>query len=62
MALTYNALMVDNDRLTEILNNVELDVPDERLKERKEELRDLLDDIVIKDIEDKKIIIKSGMI
>lgn len=53
MALTYNALMVDNDRLTEILNNVELDAPDERLKERKEELRDLLDDVVIKDIEDK---------
>lgn len=53
MALTYNALMVDNDRLTEILNNVELEAPDERLKERKDELRDLLDDIVIKDIEDK---------
>lgn len=53
MALTYNALMVDNDRLTEILNNVELDAPDERLKERKEELRDLLDDIVIEDIENK---------
>lgn len=53
MALTYNALMVDNDRLTEILNNVELDAPDERLKERKDELRDLLDDIVIKDIEEQ---------
>lgn len=53
MALTYNALMVDNDRLTEILNNVELDAPDERLKMRKDELRDLLDDIVINDIKDK---------
>lgn len=40
--------MVDNDRLTEILNNVELEAPDERLKERKEELRDLLDDAVYK--------------
>jgi site-specific DNA recombinase len=53
MALTYNALMVDNDRLTEILNNVELEAPDERLKERKEELRDLLDDIVIDEITNK---------
>jgi len=50
MALTYNALMVDNDRLTEILNNVELEAPDERLKERKNELRDLLDNIVIDEI------------
>ena len=48
IALTYNAIMVDNDRLTEILNNVELEAPDERLKERKEELRDLLDDAVYK--------------
>lgn len=53
MALTYNALMVDNDRLTEILNNVELDVPDERLKEHKNELRDLLDDMVINEINNK---------
>lgn len=48
IALTYNAIMVDNDRLTEILNNVELEAPDERLKERKEELRDLLDDAIYK--------------
>ncbi len=48
IALTYNAIMVDNDRLTEILNNVELEAPDERLKKRKEELRDLLDDAVYK--------------
>ena len=53
MALTYNALMVDNDRLTEILNNVELEAPDERLKERKAELRNMLDDMIIKDIENK---------
>lgn len=53
MALTYNALMVDNDRLTEILNNVELEAPDERLKERKAELRSMLDDMIIKDIENK---------
>lgn len=53
MALTYNALMVDNERLTEILNNVELEAPDERLKERKFELRNMLDDVVIKDIENK---------
>ena len=53
MALTYNALMVDNDRLTEILSNVELDAPDERLKERKAELRNMLDDMIIKDIENK---------
>lgn len=48
IALTYNAIMVDNDRLTEILNNVELEAPDERLKERKEEIRDLLDEAVYK--------------
>lgn len=54
MALTYNALMVDNDRLTEILNNVELEAPDERLKESKNELRDVLDDIVIEEISNKK--------
>lgn len=48
IALTYNAIMVDNDRLSEILNNVELEAPDERLKERKEELRDLLDEAVYK--------------
>lgn len=59
MALTYNALMVDNERLTEILNNVELVAPDERLKERKEELRNMLDDIVINDIEHKGSHIKK---
>lgn len=59
MALTYNALMVDNDRLTEILNNVELEAPDERLKERKEELRIMLDDMVINDIEHKENHIKK---
>lgn len=59
MALTYNALMVDNERLTEILNNVELVAPDERLKERKEELRNMLDDIVINDIEHKESHIKK---
>lgn len=59
MALTYNALMVDNERLTEILNNVELEAPDERLKERKEELRIMLDDIVINDIEHKENHIKK---
>ena len=48
IALTYNAIMVDNDRLTEILNNVELEAPDERLKERKEEIRDLLDEAIYK--------------
>jgi hypothetical protein len=48
IALTYNSIMVDNDRLTEILNNVELEAPDERLKERKEEIRDLLDEAVYK--------------
>lgn len=48
IALTYNAIMVDNDRLTEILNNVELEAPDERLRERKEELRDLLDEALYK--------------
>lgn len=48
IALTYNAIIVDNDRLTEILNNVELEAPDERLKNRKEELRDLLDEAVYK--------------
>lgn len=53
MALTYNAIMVDDNRLGEIISNVELEAPDERLKERKEEIRDLLDDIVIRDIKNK---------
>ncbi len=53
MALTYNSLLVDNERLNEILNNVELEAPDERLKERKEEIRELLDEAVIKDIQNK---------
>lgn len=59
MALTYNALMVDNDRLAEILNNVELEAPDERLKDRKEEIRNLLDDAVIRDIDNKNNHIKK---
>lgn len=59
MALTYNALMVDNERLTEILNNVELEAPDERLKMRKEEIRNMLDDMIIKDIEHKGSHIKK---
>lgn len=59
MALTYNALMVDNERLTEILNNVELEAPDERLKERKEEIRNMLDDMVIKDISHKESHLKK---
>jgi hypothetical protein len=46
-------MMIDDDRLTEILNNVELDAPDERLKERKDELRDIIDDIVISEIRDE---------
>lgn len=53
MALTYNAIMVDDDRLTEILNNVDLDVPDERLKNRKNELRDVIDDLVINQIKNQ---------
>ncbi|MCI8568173.1 MAG: hypothetical protein HFG48_02505, partial [Bacilli bacterium] len=54
MALTYNAIMVDNDRLTEILNNIELEAPDERLKEHKEELRVLLDEIIVRNKEERK--------
>lgn len=53
MALTYNAIMLDNDRLTEILNNIELEAPDERLKEHKEEIRVLLDDLIVRAKEDK---------
>lgn len=47
MAVTYNAILVENERLTQILDNINLSAPDERLKERKDELRDLLDDAVI---------------
>lgn len=54
MALTYNAIIVDNDRLTEILNNIEVNAPDERLKENKEEIRTLLDDIIIKEKENNQ--------
>lgn len=56
MALTYNAIMVDDDRLCEVLNNVEIDVPDDRLRDRKEEIRDILDDLTISNIKDKTII------
>lgn len=55
MALTYNSIMIDNERLTEILNNINLEVPDERLKEHKEELRELLDDIIIKEKQENNV-------
>ena len=51
--------MVDNDRLTEILNNVKLETPNEILKKQKKEIRDMLDDMLIKDIEHKGSHIKK---
>lgn len=53
MALTYNTIMVDDDRLTEIINNIELEAPDERLREHKEEIRVLLDDLIVRAKKDK---------
>ena len=51
LAITYNAILVEDERLTKILDNIDMAAPDERLKERKDEIRDLLDDAVIYQIE-----------
>lgn len=51
LAITYNAILVEDERLTRILDNIDMEAPDERLKERKDEIRDLLDDAVIYQIE-----------
>lgn len=48
MALTYNSLIVDDERLTEILNNIENTNLDERLKKIKKDLRTSLDEIIYK--------------
>lgn len=53
LAVTYNAILVENEKLTQILDNINLSAPDERLKTRKNELRDMLDDIVIYQMEHK---------
>jgi len=47
MTLTYNSMVTDDNILEQVLNNIDIDVPDERLKARKEELRDKIDDLVV---------------
>ncbi|MFV0250196.1 MAG: recombinase family protein [Bacilli bacterium] len=53
LALTYNAVLVDNDRLSELLNNTKTEKLDDRIKNNNEEMRVLLDDFIIRAKEEK---------
>lgn len=53
LALTYNAVLVDNDRLTELLTNIKTEKLDDRIKNNNEEMRVLLDDFIIRAKETK---------
>ena len=48
LALTYNAVLVDNERLNELLTNIKTDKLDDRIKNNNEEMRVLLDDFIIR--------------
>lgn len=47
--LTYNSIFVDDIRLNEIINNIEIYQDDNYLKDKKDEIREILDEIVIKE-------------